>query len=99
MHVEFDTAKNERNIRERGISFTQASRFEFDTSIRAQDLRRDYGEVRMRALGFIDGRLHMLCFKPIGKNHIRVISLRKANVKERKTYEKEKAKEARLRRH
>lgn len=87
MKIEFDDAKNAFNIRERGIAFTQASRFEFDTSIRAQDLRHDYGEVRMRALGFIDGRLHMLCFKPISKNHIRVISLRKANAKERKTYE------------
>ena len=90
MKVEFDEAKSSWNVRERGLPFTAVKRFEFDTSIRAQDLRHDYGEVRMRALGFLDGRLHMLCFKPIGRNHIRVISLRKANAKERKTYEKER---------
>lgn len=31
MRIEFDTAKNERNIRERGLSFEESAAFDFET--------------------------------------------------------------------
>ncbi len=86
MRIEFDTAKNERNIRERGLSFAQASEFNFETAVYAVDNRRDYGEVRFRALGYLDGRLHALVFVGI-PDGIRIISFRKANQREVVLYE------------
>lgn len=86
MRIDFDTAKNERNIRERGLSFERVAEFDFETAILVVDTRRDYGEVRFRALGNLEGRLHALVFvgTPDG---IRVVSFRKANKREVKLYE------------
>ena len=82
----FDPAKNERNIASRGISFEVAERFEWDTALIAEDLRKEYGEPRFQALGLILGRLHAMVFTPrAGKVH--VISLRKANRREMRRYE------------
>jgi len=54
----------------------------------AEDLRKEYGERRFQALGFIAGRLHAMVFTPrAGKIH--VISLRKASRREMGRYEAE----------
>lgn len=89
MKIEFDPAKSARNESERGLPFTLAKYFDFETACKARDMRRDYKEIRVIAYGFIGPRLHMLCFKPV-KGGIRVISLRKANKRERRKYAKEK---------
>lgn len=70
-----------RNIRERGLSFARVAEFDFDTSVYPSDERRDYGETRIVAVGYLDRRLHVLCFVEI-KNGIRVISFCKANFRE-----------------
>lgn len=68
------------------VDFTAAEGFDWRTAIRIIDARRSYGEVRWKALGLIETRLHALVFT---RRHgrIRIISLRKANNKERKEYE------------
>jgi uncharacterized protein len=86
MKIAFDPAKNERNIQERGISFELAAEFDFETATYIEDVRKDYSEVRIRALGFVGNRLHALVFTMRGAT-LRVISLRKANRKEVKGYE------------
>jgi uncharacterized DUF497 family protein len=86
MHIEFDPAKNERNILERGLSFERVSDFDFDTASIWQDTRKPYPEARYVALGLLDSRLHVLCFTPAAGG-IRVISFRKANTREVKDYE------------
>jgi len=86
MIIDFDPAKNARNIRERGLSFERAAEFDFKTARFAIDYRRDYGETRYRAMGFLDNRLHGLVFVEI-VGGIRVISFRKANKREVKHYE------------
>lgn len=88
MEIEFDTNKDEANIRLRGLSFERVVNFDFETAVYRQDSRRDYGETRIRTLGFLDGRLHALVFTETSKG-IRVISFRKANKREVKTYEQE----------
>jgi uncharacterized DUF497 family protein len=90
MEIAFDPAKNERNIQERGISFELAADFDFETAIFVQDTRKDYGEKRFRAFGYIGDRLHALVFTMRGEK-LRVISLRKANKKEVRWYEEETA--------
>ncbi len=89
MQIEFDPAKNEKNIRERGLSFERVTEFDFDTAAFRVDDRRDYGETRIRALGFVEGRLYALVFTEIASG-IRVISFRKANKREMRRYEEAK---------
>jgi uncharacterized DUF497 family protein len=86
MLIEFDPAKNARNIRERDLSFEHAVEFDFDTAPYTVDNRRDYGETRIRALGYLDQRLHALVFVETLQG-IRIISFRKANPREVKRYE------------
>lgn len=81
MRIEFDPAKSARNIAERGLGFERAAAFDFRTAVVAQDTRKAYPEPRFVAVGFLDARLHVLCFTPIAGG-IRVISFRKANARE-----------------
>jgi uncharacterized DUF497 family protein len=80
-----DPAKNERNIAARGISFDAARDFDFATALIGEDDRRDYGEMREVAFGFIGERIHVLVFTMRGET-CHVISLRKANKREVRTY-------------
>lgn len=88
MKFTYDPVKSTKNVAERGISFDLAKAFEWDTAVVNEDTRKDYGEPRFKAMGLIKGRLHILVFTP-RKDEIRVISLRKANAREVKAYEKE----------
>jgi len=85
---EFDDAKNAPNIKLRGMAFERLADLDFDTAITIDDTRRDYGERRMRVIGFIDGRLHVAVVTPRGER-IRIISLRRANRREEKAYAQE----------
>lgn len=85
MRIEFDTAKNERNIRERGLSFERAGEFDFSSARVWQDTRMTYPEARFLALGYLGARLHTLCFTPVDGG-ARVISFRKANAREGKQH-------------
>ena len=86
VEIEFDPEKNDRNVRERGISFEQARDFEWDGALVWRDTRRDYREERFIALGLIGERLHSLVFTVRG-DAVRIISLRKANRREELRYE------------
>lgn len=88
MIITFDESKNLRNIEERGLSFKLAEEFDFRTALFSLDDRRDYKEERVRAIGSIRGRMHVLVFT-YTTDGIRVISLRKANLREVKRYETE----------
>lgn len=87
MEIEFDPAKNERNIRERGLSFERAADFDFETAGIYTEQR--HGELRRVAIGYLDERLHILCYVPTAHG-IRVISFRKANGREARKYGKSK---------
>lgn len=81
----WDERKRTANLRKHGIDFASVERFEFDTAVIAIDDRREYGEVRYRGFGVIDERLHVLIFTARGAQ-TRVISLRRANDRERENY-------------
>lgn len=87
MNITYDPDKSDENIRNRGLSFELARRFEWDGALVVEDDRYEYGEQRFQALGKIDGRLHMLVFM-VRDDAVRVISLRKANAREVAHYEK-----------
>lgn len=85
MQVTFDDAKSERNEAERGLPFDLASAFDWSTALVMQDTRRDYGELRFQAIGFIEQHLHVIVFTPRA-DALHVISLRRANRRERSRY-------------
>jgi hypothetical protein len=87
VELEFDPAKNARNIRERGISFERFADMDLDTAVAVEDTRANYGERRVRLFGMIDGRLHVAVVT-YRSEKVRVISLRRANEREERTYAK-----------
>ena len=88
MEITYDYSKNRRNLIERNLSFEEVAEFEFEGARLSIDTRKDYGETRIRAIGFLNCRLHSLVFTETEKG-IRVISFRKANKREIKEYEKQ----------
>jgi len=84
--ITFDLAKNDTNIRERGLPFSLVrDEFEWASAQVIEDKRRDYRERRFRALGFIGGRLHAVVYTRRA-TVMHVISLRKANRREERRY-------------
>ena len=89
MNVTFDPAKDAANMAKHGVSLTEAAGFEWGTAVVWPDTRRDYGEARMVALGYIGLRIMALVFvdrPPEQPTVRRIISLRKANSREVKRY-------------
>jgi uncharacterized DUF497 family protein len=84
---EWDAVKNTQNILERGIDFAIAEAFEWPTALVIEDKRHDYGEIRLRAIGKISDKLHVLVFTP-RQGKTRIISLRRANKREEHIHEK-----------
>ena len=86
MEITYDQSKNLHNIRQRNLSFESARDFDFETANFTTDKRKNYGEIRRCALGFLGNRLHAMVFTETAKG-IRVISFRKANKREIMSYE------------
>ena len=87
MQITFDPDKNDRNIQERGLAFLLVSEMDWETAYIGEDQRKDYGERRFRVLGCINGQLYAAVFTPRA-DKLHVISLRKANSREVRIYEK-----------
>jgi uncharacterized DUF497 family protein len=85
MTVTYDPAKSERNEAERGLAFSLGDEFDWSAALVVEDTRKDYGERRYQAIGMIGEDLHMLVFTP-RNDAVHVISLRRANQRERTRY-------------
>ena len=88
MKLIYDSAKNDSNIAKHGLSLAEAKLLEWDTALEWIDGRKNYGEERRIALAQMKHRLYYVVYVEL-KTGIRVISLRKANIREVKKYEKE----------
>lgn len=82
-----DPDKDRRNIALRGLSLDLAAALDWTSALIWEDRRKDYGERRYCVLGFIESRLHSVVFTP-RDGRPRIISLRKANKREVRRYEK-----------
>ncbi len=87
MQISYDPTKNEKNVRERGLSFDEVLRFRWFDARVDEDTRKIYPERRFVAVGYLDNRLHVLCFAETELG-IRVISFRKANKREASNHDK-----------
>ena len=90
MPFDWDEAKNEANFRKHGIYFEAAEEVFSDEVLTVADTRHDYGEPRYTSLGGA-----VIGHTPRGEG-TRIISMRKANERERKTYQAFLAKARRL---
>jgi uncharacterized protein len=89
MTERFDARKNRTNTLKHGASFAQIATMDWSTAITIQDQRMSYGEDRFITYAMIQNRLYCLVWT-LRDQRLRPISLRKANLRERKKYEKEK---------
>ena len=82
MAITYDPAKREWTLRERGLDFEDADQIFAGQVFERQDMRRDYGEVRMITIGFLRARMVVLVSTPRGKDRY-IISMREANEREK----------------
>ena len=85
MKIEWDKAKRQATLRERGLDFADVARLDWDRSVIRQDTRGSYGEARFLTIGPLQGRLRVIVWCE-RNDAMRVISLRKANAREVKAY-------------
>jgi uncharacterized DUF497 family protein len=91
MRYDWDETKRRQNLTDHDVDFTAVYRFEWDYAVVNIDDREDYGELREKAVSFIGSVPHVLIFTQREDDDgplIWVISLRKADKKERRDYER-----------
>ena len=81
MEIEWDEAKDAANRRKHGLSLAAAARLDWERGVPNEDKRRDYGEPRRVVIAPLEGRLHV-CVYTLRGDRLRIISLRKANLRE-----------------
>ena len=85
LRCEFDPLKDASNQAKHGVSLALMVDFEWETAQVREDVRKAYPERRFQALGYVQGRLHVVVFCFRGQT-VRVISMRKANSREVNAY-------------
>lgn len=85
MKLEFDAVKRATTLELRGLDMARAGEVFDGPTLTVEDERRDYGETRYITVGFLDGTMVVLVWTPRDDGY-RIISMRKANERERKHY-------------
>ncbi|WP_155041688.1 BrnT family toxin [Paracoccus litorisediminis] len=88
MKLEWDETKRSNTLQERGLDFASVADAEWDAALTVEDDRADYGEARFISLVPIQDRLCVVAWC-VRSDTLRVISLRKANDRERRRYEQD----------
>ncbi len=83
---EWDETKNQENLSKHGLSFEDADIVFSGPCVTFENTRYDYGEERFITLGLLERRVVVIAHTPRGER-TRVISMRKANSREQKTYQ------------
>ncbi len=86
MELEWDETKRQDALDRRGLDFADIAFVDPASVISERDDRYDYGEARFTSFGYLDGVLINFCWTP-RNGRIRIISMRKANDRERKKYQ------------
>lgn len=88
MIYEWDEAKNPTNSAKHGLNVADAEQVLTGNCVTFVDDRFDYGEERLITLGLLAGRVLIIAHAPGGDDITRIISMRKANRREQKIYQK-----------
>ena len=83
---EWDDKKSKSNLEKHGLSFEDAELIFLSQTITFIDDRHDYHEQRFITLGTLGGRVVVVVHTVRGEEVIRIISMRKANEREKKIY-------------
>ena len=86
MRFEWDDAKNQANRRKHGLDFTDAPLVFAGGTLTFEDLHRPYDEPRYLTVGVLAGRMVIMAHTLRG-DATRIISMRKANARERTRYQ------------
>lgn len=87
MIVEFNSAKREKTLLERGLDFAEAGSVFDGLHFVARDDRFDYGEVRFITVGTLNERVVVIVWTPRDETR-RIISMRHANDRELRRYKR-----------
>lgn len=82
---EWDKKKSEENLSKRGLDFADAEIVFSTPHLTFEDARFDYGEPRFITFGLLEERIVVIAHTQRSKK-TRIISMRKANNREKKTY-------------
>ena len=85
MEVEFDTVKRNKTLLERGLDFARFAEVFDGIHFTGQDKRMDYEEDRFITVGWLDAHMVVMVWTPRGEVR-RIISMRKANDREKTLY-------------
>lgn len=85
MLIEFDSAKREQTLIDRGLDFADAPKIFSGKHFSLADDRADYGEQRFISVGKLADRIVVLIWTPRGEVR-RIISMRYANEREKIRY-------------
>lgn len=83
--ITFDPAKRDITLKMRGLDFADAEFVFAGRTATTEDERFDYGEIRYRTAGFLNGRLIVMVWTPRGEAR-HIISMRYCHAKEEKKW-------------
>jgi hypothetical protein len=86
LDLEWDESKRQWTKDNRGMDFADIASVDLASVVTEQDVRHDYGEPRFSSYAYLNNILINFCWTPRGTN-LRIISMRKANDRERKKYQ------------
>jgi uncharacterized DUF497 family protein len=86
MEISYDAEKRGWTLENRGLDFEDAIHVFAGIAITIEDDRIDYGETRYQTFGLLHDRMVAVVWTPRGKAR-HIISMRKANDRERRKYE------------
>lgn len=86
MELEWDESKRRWTLENRALDFADIVFIDLSSVVTQRDHRQDYGEARFVSFAYLRGDLISFCWTARG-NCVRVISMRKANDRERKKYQ------------
>jgi uncharacterized DUF497 family protein len=86
MRYIWDARKNRDNIKRRGISFEDAKRIFEGRTLERVDDRFEYGEVRVYAIGLVNGLEITVIYTDRGEDERRIISAWRSEPHERRFF-------------
>ena len=84
--LSYDPEKRERTLIERRLDFARVGELFAGHHFTAEDLRREYAERRFISVGKLDRRMVVVVWTPRSETERRIISMRKANDREKSFY-------------
>jgi uncharacterized protein len=86
MNYTWDSEKNRGNLAKHGITFTDAIRIFEGVTIEQEDDRFDYGEMRVYAVGIVNGLEITIIYTDRGEDERRIIAAWRSEPHERRYY-------------